>query len=914
MDFIEQQRFLRDKLMAMFKTTKVALGITEDVNRCFSDDHEVLTNDGWKTVYELSKNDEVATWNQEKMVMEYQKPTDIPKYEYDGELIEYKNNRVDIAVTPNHRMLYQKMNDKSEDGLGSWDTKEAQEIEDRAVTVFRTTGKYGNNHNGGLLKIPKIEYGATGKKGNEPYYDHYLIEQEQLAEFVGFYAAEGWTAKCLVAVAQNTNSEKYDYIKNLLKELPFGDWKENQRKSLSRGVDTGNITSTFSNSNKTLAYWLKEQVNSGCENKKIPQFIFNGSDKVKQSFIKGLVAGDGYRYSEKTFAIRTKSEQLVNDLQRLGVELGIATSVNRSNGIPLVIFSEREKIWVKRESIKRIQYNGLVWCVTVPNSYIFIRRNGQIVVTGNSNAEASEYVFMKNCIRPKMAQLIESMNEFLLPIYDPEGKYFLDFEDPVPKDRATLINEYTAAHNKWLTTNEIRNLEGYEDVEGGDEIWQAIALTTMSNPTPNTPEIQTTPKPTEQQEGEQPEGEQPEQAVGELPEGQEPTPAESRSLGYRVLKSKHKIKTRDFSEQVAKLKNRNVRIKQIKEDLKKQIRKILKSKVKTKVVKKYEPKYKNMKTKSDTDLFIKSILANSDRFEKKMNDVMKWKYYQPQMQTIINKLKKKGTKFMLPKSKSIQKQIGDDFMFSQERYVGVGIDLLTPLLKEILITQGVEAMLTLNVDTSYSLLDAARKYLNTKPTKLAKSITETAYTRVRESLAEGIKDGESIKELSDRVIEQYTSLEVYQAENIARTEVSRATNFATTDAFKQSGVIEGKEWVVTPDDRLCEFCQSMESEYNSKAGLDDDYFKIGDIVNGTEGGRMTVDFDDVNGPPLHNNCRCVLKSVEKLITKKAKPKVKKEAKPKEDLLLKEIEDELDVIKRGKTKEPKEQTAGKKKQS
>ena len=42
MDFIEQQKFLRDKLMAMFKTTKIALGITEDVNRANAEASEYV--------------------------------------------------------------------------------------------------------------------------------------------------------------------------------------------------------------------------------------------------------------------------------------------------------------------------------------------------------------------------------------------------------------------------------------------------------------------------------------------------------------------------------------------------------------------------------------------------------------------------------------------------------------------------------------------------------------------------------------------------------------------------------------------------------------------------------------------------------------------------------------------------------
>ncbi len=366
-----------------------------------------------------------------------------------------------------------------------------------------------------------------------------------------------------------------------------------------------------------------------------------------------------------------------------------------------------------------------------------------------ANAEASEYVFSKNSIRPKMAQFVESLNEYLLPIFDPKGELFLDFEDPVPLDRLALINEYSAAINKWMTPNEIRQLEGYPDLEGGDEIWQPLNLTTMSNPTPNTPEIQTTPKPTDEQ-----------------PSANDATASPSPSLApdeqqqeqpkmYRVLRVRKKKKVRDFSEQIASLKNRNIRLKLVKEELKKEIRKVLKSKIKTRKVEKMGPKYKDMSTKEDTDKYIKSIISNSDRLEKKMNDAMQWKYYQPQMQEIMRKLNR-GTKLILRTSiKKIQKAVGDEFMFNETEYVNTGIDILTPLMKQILLEQGYEAILTVDPNMSYSLLDAARKYLNQKPTKIAKSITQTAYERVRNSLAEGIQNGESIPELKVRVLEEY---------------------------------------------------------------------------------------------------------------------------------------------------------------
>lgn len=461
-----------------------------------------------------------------------------------------------------------------------------------------------------------------------------------------------------------------------------------------------------------------------------------------------------------------------------------------------------------------------------------------------ASAVASEYVFMKNCIKPKMSQLIDSFNEFLLPLFDPSGEYFLDFEDPIPQDREKTILEYTSGVNKWLTVNEIRDKEGLPSLDGGDEIYQPITLQPIGTSLPapvNEPANEPLSEPN---------------AAGN----------QNEPKFYRVLRLEGKRKPRkDLSEQITALKNRNIRLKLLKEEFKKEITKFVKEKLVPKPIP-HTQKYKDMRTKRDIDLFVKSITGNSDRFEGKMNRKMAAEYYNPQMNEILLKLNK-GTKFFLKRSKNIEKQIGDEFMFDQKKSVKTGINLMTPLLQEILLEQGREAMLTVSQTVAYSLLEEARKYLNQMPPKLAKTITETAYTRVRSSLAEGIKAGESIDQLKTRVVSEYQALEVYQAEAIARTEVTRATNFASLDAYKQSGVVEGKQWIVTNDDRLCEYCEAMETTYSAKIGLDEPFFRLGDTVTGIDGNVMTVDYTDVDAPPLHVNCRCVLVSVEKLVSK-----------------------------------------------
>lgn len=86
-----------------------------------------------------------------------------------------------------------------------------------------------------------------------------------------------------------------------------------------------------------------------------------------------------------------------------------------------------------------------------------------------ANAETADYVFAKRTIKPKMERIIEQLNEFLVPLFG--DNLWLDFQDPVPENLDAKIARYNSALTQgWLTTNEIRQEEGKDPIEGGDDI------------------------------------------------------------------------------------------------------------------------------------------------------------------------------------------------------------------------------------------------------------------------------------------------------------------------------------------------------------------------------------------------------------------------------------------------------------
>jgi len=105
-----------------------------------------------------------------------------------------------------------------------------------------------------------------------------------------------------------------------------------------------------------------------------------------------------------------------------------------------------------------------------------------------------------------------------------------------------------------------------------------------------------------------------------------------------------------------------------------------------------------------------------------------------------------------------------------------------------------------------------------------------------------------VEELTDRYSTRALN---YRARTIARTETIAASNEGQRQLWEQAtdqGLLTGnelREWIVTPDDRLCEICESMEG---ALAGITD---------------KFETDLGELMGPPLHPNCRCAVGLTDK---------------------------------------------------
>ena len=231
------------------------------------------------------------------------------------------------------------------------------------------------------------------------------------------------------------------------------------------------------------------------------------------------------------------------------------------------------------------------------------------------------------------------------------------------------------------------------------------------------------------------------------------------------------------------------------------------------------------------------------------------------------------TKDLLKLLKSVDRPTGDmiaraERLLRSRNYERALVDALAPYLRDAIQTGigigfDTVAKVATSVDFEQERADLAR-YAETESIRLARQtargVTQTMSVRVGEVLGTGLQDGETIDELATRVQDWAEGQKDQdgswsRARTVARTEANRAARKAEVEAWNATGMVAGKTWLLAPDP--CEFCEAASKSFSDNAiGLNESFYQKGQVLYGTDGGSLALDYENIDGPPLHPNCRC----------------------------------------------------------
>lgn len=416
------------------------LDAKRDWGYCYDEDTEVLTKDGWKLFKNLNKKDTVATLNKDQYI-EYHKPSKIIRKKYKGKMLLLQNRHLDLLVTPNHN-LYVKHNNK-----------DAYELLP-AATVFNSINEWkfkkdalwkGKKTN--FFILPSIiKYKS---KRREPIKK---LNISDWLEFLGWYISEGSFGSgkkgdYRIGVSQSIKKESYRLeIKRCFEKLGF-DYHENKAE--------------FRINDKQLWDYLKQF--GKARNKHAPLFIKELMPSLIMSFLNSLFKGDGNGVidADKNCNFYTSSKKLVDDVQELLLKCGFSGNIkihkNRESSYRINIISKYNTPSFKGNDnpiIKYVDYSNRIYCCTVKNHVLYVRRNGKGYWCGNSPEYMEAAWLMLQ--QPKAGDFVigtgesHSVREFVTEAFKVAGiadwKKFVEFDKRYL--RPTEVNDLYADTKK----------------------------------------------------------------------------------------------------------------------------------------------------------------------------------------------------------------------------------------------------------------------------------------------------------------------------------------------------------------------------------------------------------------------------------------------------------------------------------
>lgn len=361
---------------------------------CADSATEILTETrGWLLFKDLLPTDKVATRNPSTKTLEWQQPTNYVNSPYKGEMYKIKSSSVDMVVTPNHRMLVTKGSSK-------------EEVFMTAEEIFKSN-KYQSYYH-----IPMTS-SWVGTEVTEKIFVHMYkgvgrhsspltMSGDDYVAFMGMYLSEGHALYGGdINIGQQSISKGYEPYKILLERIFERPITHNGESFSFSKVALGEFLCSFGLS----------------ENKYIPQDIMNATPRQLQIFWDYYMLGDGSSHKRPTktartvgnrngvyTSIHTTSKVLAGQLQEIAQKLGLSASVwtrpaytkTRKKDGKTFECKESYAVAVRHKTgmsfkITKEQYEGTVHCVTVPNSTIYVRRNGKPAWTGNCHFRILAY-------------------------------------------------------------------------------------------------------------------------------------------------------------------------------------------------------------------------------------------------------------------------------------------------------------------------------------------------------------------------------------------------------------------------------------------------------------------------------------------------------------------------------------------
>lgn len=336
-------------------------GVSIVRGHCFSDDTEILTSEGWKGYEDIDVDTEVYTINMNTGLGEYQNITDKFVYDWEEQMVSIKNPNLDILVTQDHKMVV-------------YDNE----------SLFNVPAK----------QMLSSDYELPLAAQNDD--DDILISDSRI-KFLAWFMAEGnfdsyksSAGEVRYRLRLHQSDGPDGRMKRLTDILHECNLTPNWIKRYSGGtVQHGtyrNLDAYRTNILRGESLWVLDYLNP--KDKTPLGDLLRLSSRQAKLFLMEYVWADGCKNSsaKNSYQLATNNIGIRDYLQKLCVVAGWRSSaIPRQNNMWCITFNTKGSTKVKSKNVSLVDYVGKVWCVSVPNHTLLVRRKGKTFFAGNSH-------------------------------------------------------------------------------------------------------------------------------------------------------------------------------------------------------------------------------------------------------------------------------------------------------------------------------------------------------------------------------------------------------------------------------------------------------------------------------------------------------------------------------------------------
>ena len=332
---------------------------------CYSDDTEILTEDGWRKYNEIKVGDKVFAFNTESNQLKIEPILYIhQRYVENHDMRHFEGLVSDQLLSLNHKMLWKKSHDNNYNNFR----------EDESEWEICYARDYTCSHH------------VVPLAGNFVRDRDYPISDD-LIRVHAWIITEGWMSNnkyyrngnCLPRYAFSQTNKNPDFVKKIDESFRNLGWRVSRRVR-QRVQPTGKKYIEY---NWYLIGEYSTYINLENNYKVIPLWMLkNLSTRQLTILYQTLMYGDGIHNQFRDRCDYYAINKLARDrFQYLMCLLGCSTY---SNNRKEVTVRRQKYTQFKSSNVKYVKYTGVIWCPTVPSGFVMVRRKGKTFISGNS--------------------------------------------------------------------------------------------------------------------------------------------------------------------------------------------------------------------------------------------------------------------------------------------------------------------------------------------------------------------------------------------------------------------------------------------------------------------------------------------------------------------------------------------------